>query len=253
MGELARLAAGFYITPARRGRHDGNAYGFDQFVFQKRGFQRARREIFDREVAKPGRTSQPNFGAERGQGRNPIRRGVGVRERAADRAPVANGAVGDSARDPPHRIARDVGNPPVLDVAMRDAGADHELVAAPVGVFEFGKAGNVDDQIRLDQAEVEHRAERLPAGHDLGGALGFCHQGDRRIQACRPLIGEGCGFHACRLSRASSTASTSRRGEIGECRSLTPSGRSASFTALVIAAGGAMAPPSPIPLTPNMV
>src|ERR1700740_524051 len=86
---------------------------------------------------------------------------------------------------------------------------------------------------RIRPSFVLHAAPRVvPPFHDLGGALGFIHQGDGRIQAHRPLIGEGGGFHASRLSepRAFSTDSTSRRGEIGECRSLTPSGRSASFT-----------------------
>jgi hypothetical protein len=42
-----------------------------------------------------------------------------------------------------------------------------------------------------------------------------------------------------------------RRGVIGETSSSAPNGRNASFTALAMAAGGAIAPPSPMPLTPN--
>src|SRR5262249_34105427 len=48
-------------------------------------------------------------------------------------------------------------------------------------------------------------------------------------------------------------AATMRCGVMGDINSSTPSGRSASLTALAMAAGGAMAPPSPIPLTPNSV
>src|SRR5262249_40549823 len=44
-----------------------------------------------------------------------------------------------------------------------------------------------------------------------------------------------------------------RCGVIGDINNSAPSGRSASFTALAIAAGGAIAPPSPMPLTPNSV
>jgi len=48
-------------------------------------------------------------------------------------------------------------------------------------------------------------------------------------------------------------ALTMRCGVIGDTSNSAPSGRSASFTALAMAAGGAMAPPSPMPLTPNYV
>src|SRR5262249_3862215 len=44
-----------------------------------------------------------------------------------------------------------------------------------------------------------------------------------------------------------------RCGVIGDINNSAPSGRSASFTALAMAAGGAIAPPSPMPLTPNSV
>jgi len=54
-------------------------------------------------------------------------------------------------------------------------------------------------------------------------------------------------------ARAVPMPATMRCGVIGETSNSTPSGRSASLTALAMAAGGAMAPPSPIPLTPNSV
>src|SRR5262244_95890 len=51
----------------------------------------------------------------------------------------------------------------------------------------------------------------------------------------------------------SAMALTMRCGVIGDTSNSAPSVRSASLTALAMAAGGAMAPPSPMPLTPNSV
>ena len=176
-------------------------------------------------------------------------------ERSADRAAIANGAIGDIAGDALHGAARDVGNASILDVGMGDAGAEHEFVAAALGLLELGKPGDVDDQLRLDQPQIEHRPERLATGDDFGGSVGLVQHGKRRLQIARTFIGERRRFHAAGLSasRAARIASTTRRGVIGECINSTPSGRSASLTALAIAAGGAMAPPSPMPLTPNWV
>ncbi len=176
-------------------------------------------------------------------------------ERSSDRAAIAHGPVGDGARNPLHGAAGHVGDSAVLDVAMGDAGTDDEFIAAAFRLLQFGKTCDIDDQIRLDQPKVEHRAKRLASGNDLARALHFRHQGERSLEIGRTLVGERCRLHAADLSAspAARIASTIRRGEIGECRSSTPSGRSASFTALAMAAGGAMAPPSPIPLTPNIV
>src|SRR3984885_358665 len=176
-------------------------------------------------------------------------------ERASDGAAVANRPIGDRARNTLHRAARDIGYSSVLDVAMGDTGADHELIAMAFGSLQFGKSGYVDNQLRFDQPQVEHRAQRLTSGNNLGRSACSGHQGKRGVQIGGTFIGERCRFHAADLSasRAARMASTIRRGEIGECRSSTRSGRNASFTALAMAAGGAMAPPSPMPLTPNIV
>ena len=176
-------------------------------------------------------------------------------ERPADRAAIAHGAVGDVAGDALHGTARDIRNTPILDVGMGDTGPDHQFVASTLDLLELGKPADVDDQLRLDQPQIEHRTKRLAAGNDLGGSFGLAEHGKRRLQIARTFIAERRRFHAAGLSalRAARTASTTRYGVIGDCISSTPSGRSASLTALAIAAGGAIAPPSPIPFTPNCV
>ena len=60
-------------------------------------------------------------------------------ERAADGAAVAHRAIGDGTCDALHGAACNVGDAPVLDVAMGDAGADNELVAAALRLLQFRK------------------------------------------------------------------------------------------------------------------
>ena len=117
---------------------------------------------------------------------------------------------------------------------------------------QLGDARDVDEERRLGEAQVEHRPQRLAAGEDLGVGPAGEHGhglGDR----LRPRVVEGGRLHAAALARARSTASTMRRGVIGETSSSAPRPFSASLTALVMAAGGAMAPPSPRPFWPKRV
>src|SRR6187431_234647 len=176
-------------------------------------------------------------------------------ERPADRAAVAHGAVGDIAGDSLHGAARDVRNAPILDVGVGDAGPEHEFVATTLDLLELGKTCDIDDQLRLYQAQVEHGTKRLAAGDDPGGGLGLAEHGKCSLQIAWTFIAERRRFHAAGLSasRAARIASTIRYGVTGDCINSTPSGRSASLTALTIAAGGAIAPPSPTPFTPNWV
>ena len=95
----------------------------------------------------------------------------------------------------------------------------------------------------------------------IGGSVRSQSQSERLVSmmdACDPttfnaVIGPGACVRPGGVRFDDFIAELTRRGEIGECTSSAPSGRNASFTALAMAAGGAMAPPSPMPLTPNMV
>jgi hypothetical protein len=175
-------------------------------------------------------------------------------ERSADRASIAHGAVGDVACNALHGAARDVRNASVLNVGMGDTGPEHEFVATPLDLLEFGKPRDIDDQLRLHQPQIEHGTKGLATGNDLG-SFGLAEHGKGGLQIAWTFVAERRRFHAAGLSasRAARTASTTRYGVIGDRISSTPSGRSASLTALAIAAGGAMAPPSPMPFTPNWV
>ena len=179
-------------------------------------------------------------------------------EAPPDRAAVAHRPVGDAGGHAGHHAVGDIGDPAILDIRVGHAGADDERAAVPVDPPQLRHAGDVDDAVGLDQPEIEHRSERLAAGHDLGRPVRAGDHGERGGKVAGPLHGEARRLHEAAVlseavGRAARTASTMRRGVIGEWRSSTPSGLSASLTALAIAAGGAMAPPSPMPLAPNRV
>src|SRR5690606_25750219 len=108
-----------------------------------------------------------------------------------------------------------------------------------------------DEPLRLREAQVEHRSERLAAGDHAPHAFGVREALHRGSDVGCALVIEGRRLHAC--SRAACRAASSRRGVTGVSVISTPSGASASLTAFTIAAGGAMAPPSPMPFWPNSV
>src|SRR5207253_11474503 len=115
----------------------------------------------------------------------------------------------------------------------------------------------IDQERGAREPQIQHRSQRLPARQKLGA---FCL---RKGGQCVPdvtgaHIVEARSLHAVSTrgwvdGLARSIALSSRRGVSGVSVSSTPSGRNASLTALKITAGGAIAPPSPMPLIPNSV
>ena len=89
---------------------------------------------------------------------------------------------------------------------------------------QLGDARDVDEQRRLGEAQVEHRAERLAAGQHLG--TGRCRRASPRPRAtvCRPRVVESDGLHAASAFAAGAPppriASTMRRGVIGRDQQL---------------------------------
>ena len=118
--------------------------------------------------------------------------------------------------------------------------------------LELGDGGDVDQQVGLDQPQIQHRTERLAAGEKLHDDVVAAAERNRGGKIGRARIIEPNRLHVA-LRPACAMAVKIRRGVIGESSNSAPNGRKASLTALAIAAGGAMAPPSPMPLTPNSV
>src|SRR5678815_1576922 len=135
---------------------------------------------------------------------------------------------------------------------MGNAASDRDSVGGLLDLFELGNRGDVDQQVGLYQAQIQHRAERLPAGQKLHRDVLACTERAGGGEVAGAFVIEAYRFHVV-LRPACAMAVRIRRGVMGECSSSTPNRRRASFTALTMAAGGAIAPPSPMPLTPNSV
>ena len=176
-----------------------------------------------------------------------------MREAAADRPPRAHRAIGDALRHLGEKAVRRVGDALVLDRRVRDAGAENDGAAVLLDTRELGDARHIDDEGRLHEAKIEHRPERLPTRQNLGVRISR-KEPHRLGERARPFVVEGDRLHCARFAgRARPIASTMRRGVTGKSRSSQPRPLSASLMALVIAAGGAMAPPSPMPFCPKRV
>src|SRR5262249_45036649 len=102
-----------------------------------------------------------------------------------------------------------------------------------------------DQQRRPGQAQGQHGDQALAAGQHLGVAAASRDGAHRLVEAARSRVLERGGLHDF-PSRPSTTD-----GPGGVRVTLAPNAASASSTALAMAAGGEMAPPSPMPLTPS--
>ncbi len=88
-------------------------------------------------------------------------------ETAADGAAIAHSAIGDAAGNLAKQTVGMVGNPPVLDVRMRDARADFEVIASVDHCGQFLDRRDVHQQIGLGEPQIQHRPERLTARQRL--------------------------------------------------------------------------------------
>ena len=202
---------------------------------------------------------------QRDHGRQPVRGRIGQRERAADRAAVADRAVGDAAATaasgrcwrPGHGRPRT----PVRDqraiATTRRSVATFTLRCAPRSTISSSGASR---RFSIGTSDWPP-ARRARAAAWRGRSP--------HLRPTRAVIGKWRGLHARHPrgrddrrhgvdapSRRCRAAARSHRGSVPASRrlaDLAPSGRSASLTAFMTAAGGAMAPPSPMPLMPKRV
>ena len=75
---------------------------------------------------------------------------------AANRASVAHRAIGDAMGDAGQRAASHIRHAPVLDIGVRDAGADDDSVGVLFDLPKFVDARDIDEKVRLDEAHVQH-------------------------------------------------------------------------------------------------
>ena len=149
------------------------------------------------------RRAHDELGPEREHDRGEIGCGIGVGEAPADRAAVANLQVTDlgrTVRDCGERLSAQVAR--AGELVPRRERADASLV--PVHAYAVKlEAADVHEHARSDDAQLQHREERLPAREHLRIRVCECCQCivERR---CAPML-ERCGDHAPTAARTEST------------------------------------------------
>ncbi|KAG0774278.1 hypothetical protein G6F57_021020 [Rhizopus arrhizus] len=99
-----------------------------------------------------------------------------MRQAAAQRPAVADGAVGDARGHLLQGRAAQQLVHAVLDLGVRHGRAHAQHAVLPGDGTQFRQAGNVDDDRRTRQPQVQHRPKRLAAGHQLGAAVVFAQR-----------------------------------------------------------------------------
>src|SRR6476660_5773258 len=88
----------------------------------------------------------------------------------------------------------------IEDGRRRNAGTERHRIGAIVDFRELRNAGNVHQDPRLDQTQIEHRPKRLRACHHSRSALRFKQNRGRLGQRARAYELEDGRFHS-RISR----------------------------------------------------
>ena len=151
-----------------------------------------RLECVDEEIASgddalPARAADDDVRPGRDEDRRPIRRGVGVGARSADRPPVADLRVADAARrlDDPD-VAGDGGM--LEDLAVGGPPTDAELVVGLDDAVDPGHVLDVDEDPGLGETEFQQRQEAVAARQDLGLAFVLLQRTQGRIEVRRPDV-----------------------------------------------------------------
>src|SRR4051794_2421602 len=154
-------------------------------------------ELRRRHLALAARAGDDDRRVEQHGDHAPLGRGVGVGDRAAERAARADGVVADPARGARQELVagHELGVAQQLDLAVAREGADAQRVAVAHHVAQVGDAGDVDERGRADEAEVHHRHEALTAGEDLGVLAELGQALERVLDALHPVVLERGGLH----------------------------------------------------------
>ena len=137
----------------------------DQLALGERRHERPERELGRVDRALAGLRAHREPRSERDRHGGHVRRRVGVREPAADRAEVAHlevadagGAIGERSKGRPRAAS--------LELVPRGHRADHELAVTLLDPAQAERA-DVDDDRRPRDAELHRGEERLAAREEL--------------------------------------------------------------------------------------
>src|SRR4029079_18501064 len=84
----------------------------------------------------------------------------------------------------------------LVDLAVRGAAADPQLVVGLHDSVESGHVADVDEQGGLSQSQLQEGDQAVAAGEDLRVALALREDLEGPVEVRRTDIVEGCGNHA---------------------------------------------------------
>ncbi len=162
----------------------------EQLVGLQRGLEQALEEPADLDLPLAARPARDQGRVQREQDGGQVGGGIGVRDRAADRAPVPDLRVADPARrvrEQWHLAAQQRG---MLDVMVPGQRADRD-VGAPIGeVGQLRQPGQVDDHLGGGQPQLHQRQQRVSSGQELRVLAVLGDQVQRLLRRACPLVGE---------------------------------------------------------------
>ena len=201
----------------------------------QRRLERPDEEVVRADHARTGRPGDLDRAAEGEQRHRQVGGRVGVRERAADRAPVPDlrvadlrGGVGEYRRLGLEQLG-------IGHLGVPGGRADDHLVALDPDAGQLGDPGDVDQHGGLGQPHLHHRQQRMAAGQQLGVLAVLGQQRQRVRGGVGDLVVERRGDHARAHGpvggvggpgRGRPTASPPRRAPTGRCCGSRCSGRS---------------------------
>ena len=138
--------------------------------------------------------------AERAECRDPVRGRIGMAHAATNGTAVAHRPVGNAPGHHRQGLQAPARQAAILDVRRRNAGTERHRIGAIVDFRELRNAGNVHQDPRLDQTQIEHRPKRLRACHHSRSAIRFKQNRGRLGQRARAYELEDGRFHS-RINR----------------------------------------------------
>jgi len=139
----------------------------DQLARLQAGLEVPGEEVLRGDIPGPAGADDVDRPAQGEQGHRQVGRGVGVGQRAADRAAVPDlrishqrGGVGQQRRLGPHQLRGS-------QAGVRRRRADHQLVTIDPDAGQVGQPADVDEHRGSGQPQLHHRQQRVAAGQQL--------------------------------------------------------------------------------------
>ncbi len=162
----------------------------EQFVWLELGLEQALEELPDTDLPAPVGPARDDRRVQREQDGGQVGGGVGVRDRAADRAAVPDLRIPDLARrvgEQRHLAAEQFG---MLDVVVPGQRADHDVGSLIVDVGQVSDAAEIDDYLGGGQPELHQRQQGMAARQELRVLAVLGDEVQRLFGRTCPLVGE---------------------------------------------------------------